>query len=338
MLHLFQKAIDTKASDLHVNVGSKPRIRVHGVLTVLEDEQSVTRAAMDDFLSHPFTDLQISELEHTREAHRSFEYNGARFRLNVFFENGQPAIVARLIQAQIPTPDAIGLSSHVLDLASVDSGLILVTGPTGSGKSTTLASMINWINEHTAKNIVTLEDPVEYVFESKQSLIKQREVGRDIPSFQESLKHIVRHDPDVIMVGEMRDPETMRAAISLAETGHLVFSTLHTASAAQTLNRIIDSFPAGENAQIRSQLALSLRGIIAQKLVSSRTGERVAVREILVNTPAIAHLIREHKLEQIASIMQIGGTDGMVTIAHALETLYMDGKISHEIFIESGTL
>ncbi|MBI4268633.1 PilT/PilU family type 4a pilus ATPase [Candidatus Uhrbacteria bacterium] len=332
LFSVFQKSIDHNASDIHLSVGQKPCVRVHGRLILLEDERVVSREDMDALIAEIFTSDQRGAFAKKLESHRSYEFGGARFRVNAFFENGQPAIVARLIQSAIPTPGAIGLSNTVLELAMGDRGLILVTGATGSGKSTTLASIVNWINQRSSKNIITLEDPVEYIFESEKSLIKQREVGRDIPSFSESLKHIVRHDPDVIMVGEMRDAETMRAAITLAETGHLVLSTLHTASAAQTINRIIDSFPAEQQNQIRSQLALSLRGIISQKLVPSADGTRVAVREILVNTPAIAYLIRRHKLEQIESVMQTGASDGMQPLAIALQTLYRDGVISHATF------
>lgn len=330
---LFQKTIDCSGSDVHINVGQKPRIRVHGTLKTL-DSDVVLRSQVDEFITSEFTVAQKDELERTKETHRSYEFGGARFRLNAFYENGQPALVARLIQSRIPTPDDIGIPESVLRLASADRGLLLVTGPTGSGKSTTLASVIEWMNQNGAKNIVTLEDPIEYQFESAKSLIKQREVGRDVSSFHESLKHIVRHDPDVIMIGEMRDAETMRAAITLAETGHLVISTLHTGSAHQTINRIIDSFPSEQHAQIRSQLSLSLLGIVTQKLVPASDGTRVAVREVLVNTPAIAHLIREHKLEQMPSVMQTSTREGMIPLAHALQALYLEGKISHDILIE----
>lgn len=317
-----------------MNVGQKPRVRIHGVLKILDSESIVTRELINEFIAGVFSDTQREDLAVSKETHRAYEQGGARFRLNAFYENDQPALVARLIQSRIPSPEEIGLPETILRLASADRGLLLVTGPTGSGKSTTLASIIDWMNQTTAKNIVTLEDPIEYQFVSQRSLIKQREVGRDIPSFQESLKHIVRHDPNVIMIGEMRDTETMRAAITLAETGHLVISTLHTSSAHQTINRIIDSFPSEQHAQIRSQLSLSLLGIVTQKLLPASDGTRVAVREVLVNTPAIAHLIREYKLEQMPSVMQTSTREGMIPLAHALQALYLEGKISHDILNE----
>lgn len=332
----FQKTIEQNGSDLHLSVGQKPCIRVHGHLTVLEGEPAVSSEQMDEVIAEIFTAKEQQELLEKREAHRAYECGTARFRVNAFFENGKPAIVARAIQSRIPAPEEIGLSDTILNLATCDRGLILVTGATGSGKSTTLASIINWINQRSEKNIITLEDPVEYVFESKKSLIKQREVGRDIHSFSESLKHIVRHDPDVIMVGEMRDSETMSAAITLAETGRLVLSSLHTASAAQTISRIIDSFHAEQQNQIRSQLALSLRGIISQKLIPSSDGTRVAVRELLINTPAIANLIRQNKLEQIESVMQTGGDQGMIALDTALAALHRSGAISGDVLRQHG--
>lgn len=325
------------ASDLHAVVGSRPVVRIHGVLTILEEFDVLSRESMQSIVREVLDEKAVREFETSKEWGGAVISNGVRFRVNIFLENGNPSLVARAIQLAIPTTQEIGLPQSALQLVSADRGLVLVTGQTGHGKSTTLASLIGHLNTSVAKNIVTLEDPIEYVFTSVRSLVKQREVGRDVNSFAESLKHIVRHDPDVIMVGEMRDPETMKAAITLAETGHLVLSTLHTASAGQTINRIIDSFPHEQQNQIRSQLALSLRGIISQRLVSGIDGKRVAVREILVNTPAIANLIREDKVEHIESILQTGAADGMTTLDQALGSLYRERKISYDVVAEHAT-
>lgn len=335
---LFQRLLQATsargASDLHAVVASRPVVRIHGVLTALEEFDVLSRESMQSIVREVLDENALHEFETSKEWGGAVNSNGIRFRVNVFLENSNLSLVARAIQAKIPSPDEIGLQQSALQLVNADRGFVLVTGQTGHGKSTTLASLIQHLNTSVAKNIVTLEDPIEYVFTSARSLVKQREVGRDVNSFAESLKHIVRHDPDVIMVGEMRDPETMKAAITLAETGHLVLSTLHTASAGQTINRIIDSFPHQQQNQIRSQLALSLRGIIAQRLVSGTDGKRVAVREILVNTPAISNLIREDKVEHIESILQTGAADGMTTLDQALGSLYREHKISYDVVSE----
>ena len=341
MLSLHSLLTDVKtvsASDVHAVVGSLPLVRVHGSLVSLVGYDSITSHEMESLVDELLDQDARRVFADTKEWGGAVQLSdGSRFRANLFFENGNPAFVARLIASAIPTLSDIGFPESAVNLINADRGLVLVTGQTGSGKSTTLAALVEYLNATTAKNIVTLEDPIEYVFSSKKSLVKQREVGRDINSFSESLKHIVRHDPDVIMVGEMRDPETIKAALTLAETGHLVLSTLHTSGAGQTVNRIIDSFSAEQQNQIRSQLALSLRGIISQRLVRSLSGGRVAVREILVNTPAIANLIREDKIEHIESVLQTSASQGMVTLDAALSSLYRTNTISYDVALEHAT-
>ena len=327
--NLFKKASEYNASDLHVSVGAVPALRVEGVLERIEGEQTTTLAEMAEFLGTVLKPDTHADFLQNKEAGALFKLDDdKRFRISLFFTNGQPSFVARAIKNSIPTMTEIGLGETAHAFTELKNGLILVTGPNGSGKSTTLAAMINHINTNQGKNIITLEDPIEYVINSKKSLVKQRELGTDFHSFKDSLKHIVRHDMNVVMVGEMRDLETIAAAITLAETGHLVFATLHTMNAAQTISRIVDVFPSDQQEQIRCQLSLSLRGIISQQLIPTSDGKRVAVREVLVNTPAIAHLIRENKIEHIETCMQTSAAEGMTTATQALTKLHTEGVIA----------
>ncbi|MEK7211980.1 MAG: PilT/PilU family type 4a pilus ATPase, partial [Patescibacteria group bacterium] len=257
--------------------------------------------------------------------------DGGRFRVNIFFEKGNMSLAARVISQKIPTMEELDLPAIAGKFTELPHGLVLVTGPTGSGKSTTLASMVEAINNSRDENIITLEDPVEYLFAAKKSIIRQRQLGVDMVTFAEGLKHILRQDPDVIMVGEMRDLETIAAALTMAETGHLVFATLHTWSAAQTVDRIVDSFPAHQQQQIRLQLALTLRGIITQQLMPKKGGGRIAVREILVNNPAVANLIRENKVAQIKTVMQTSAKEGMTTLAQDLKRLLKEDLIEKSV-------
>ncbi len=329
IVSLLERAVSDSASDLHLMVGRVPVFRIHGELGEGEKLLPITAAEMEGYVAELLTAEQRAQFELNKEFGFAYQLSDdIRFRIHFLLERGKPSIAARVIRNVIPTTQEIGLSENAVKLIEAANGLVLVTGQTGHGKSTTLASLIEYVNTHTSKHIVTLEDPIEYVFNSKKSLIKQRELGSDMNSFHESLKHVMRHDPDIIMVGEMRDIETMRAAITLAETGHLVLSTLHTNSAPQTINRIIDAFPAEQQNQIRSQLSLSLRGIISQRLVQTKDGKRVAARELLLNTPAIAYLIRENKIEQIGSVLQTGLSAGMMTLQQHLSELALEGTIS----------
>ena len=272
----------------------------------------------------------------SKEKNLEFSYqikNQIRFRISVFWEKNNLALAARLIKSKIPDLKEMDLLDIISKIADLRDGLILVTGPTGSGKSTTLAALIDYINEKRSCHIITLEDPIEFIFRSKKSLIAQRELNQDMTSFESALKHIVRQDPDIILVSEMRDLETISLAITLAETGHLVLATLHTPNAPQTIDRIIDIFPSEQQKQIRLQVALSLKCIISQHLIPKKNNGRIASREILFNTPAIANLIRENKIAQIKSVLQTGSKDGMFTLEQDLKRLYRAGLITLETVI-----
>jgi len=328
---LFKKAITDGASDVHLIVGKPPMLRVSGELSPAgKTELSAKNVA--DLIASILTQEQEVRFEKEKELDFAVETkDGGRFRVNIFFERGNMSLAARVISQKIPTMDELELPAVVKGFTALPHGLVLVTGPTGSGKSTTLAAMIDEINGSREENIITLEDPIEYLFEPKKSIIRQRQLGADMVTFAEGLKHILRQDPDVIMVGEMRDLETVAAALTMAETGHLVFATLHTWSAAQTIDRIIDSFPAYQQQQIRLQLALTLRGVITQQLISKKGGGLVAAHEILVNNPAIANLIRENKVAQIKTVMQTGAKDGMTTLAQDLKRLLKEGSIEKAV-------
>jgi twitching motility protein PilT len=260
----------------------------------------------------------------------SYEIEDNRFRLNLSFEKGNIKLVARVIKSKLPTMEDLQMPSPVYDLLRSKQGLILVTGPTGSGKSTSLAAMIEYINNNRNCNIITLEDPIEYIFESKKSVISQRQLGTDMPNFASGLRHVLRQDPDVIMVGEMRDLETISTAITLAETGHLVLATLHTCSASQTIDRIIDIFPPHQQNQIKSQLSLILSAVISQVLVPKKGGGRVAVRELMLNNPAVSNLIREQKIAQIKSVIETHSSEGMVSFEKDIKRLAAEGTITLE--------
>jgi twitching motility protein PilT len=324
---LFKVAIKEGASDLHLVVGKPPMLRVAGELIPV-GKLELTKKNIEDFVASILTHEQEERFRREKELDFAVETKGSgRFRVNIFFEKGEMSLAARVISRIIPKIKELGLPEVVKQFTEFPHGLILVTGPTGSGKSTTLASIIEEINIDRKENIITLEDPIEYLFEGKKSIIRQRQLGIDMLSFAEGLKHILRQDPDVIMVGEMRDLETIAAALTLAETGHLVFATLHTWSAAQTIDRIVDSFPSHQQQQIRLQLALTLRGIITQQLLAKKGGGQVAAFEILVNNPAIANLIRENKIQQIRAVMETSSKEGMITLSQNLKKLLKDGVI-----------
>ena len=337
---LFGYAVEKNASDLHLLVGHKPILRITGDLYDLEKEETMTDELMENVVKQVVTSQQFERFRIEKELDLAYGTAGARFRVNLHWEKGHIGLAARTIPQDIPTMDQLGLTEVVRGFTELPHGLILVTGPTGAGKSTTMAAMINDINANRRVNIITLEDPVEFLFHPIQSIIRQRQLESDMVTFSEGLKHVLRQDPDVVMVGEMRDLDTIATTLTLAETGHLVFATLHTYSAPQTVSRIIDVFPPHQQTQIRLQLAMTLRGVISQQLLPRVGGGLVATREILVNTPAVANLIRENKVEQIKNVIQTGAQVGMVSYVQDMKRLVKEGLISEEtaeMFALTGT-
>jgi twitching motility protein PilT len=314
-----------KASDLHLSSGSAPVLRVHGEMSFLGDRGVLTSDAVQTLVAPIFNEKARSDFEARNDADFAYEVAGlARFRVNVFRDRLGVGAVFRQIPLDIVPVEALGLSKAVLDLCFLSKGLVLVTGPTGSGKSTTLASMVNHINQNRSDHIITIEDPIEFVHGSLKCLVNQREVGRDTDSFKNALRAALREDPDVVLVGEMRDLETVSIAIETAETGHLVFGTLHTTTAVSTVDRIIDQFPPDQQEQIRVMLADALKGVIAQVLCRRIGGGRVAAMEVLLSNHAVASLIRERKTFQIPSVMQTSKGAGMITMNDALFALVRD--------------
>ncbi len=316
----FKATIDHNASDLHLVARALPMIRINTHLEIINEEE-LTNEFLTEEVQKIISPDQWKKFVETREFDFSYEYFGKRFRVNLHFQRGQVAISARLISNLSPNPSALGFTDVMYDITRLRDGLILVTGPSGSGKSTTLAAMINIINKERDSHIVTIEDPIEYVFENDKALIEQRELGSDTLSFAEALKYSLRQDPNIIMVGEMRDPETMAAALTAAETGHLVLSTLHTASAPDTIFRIVDSFPPYQQQQVLNQLAASLRAVIGQQLLPRNGGGLVAAFEIMLNNQATANLIRRSQVGQIMSIIQTSANDGMVPMNKSIDQL-----------------
>ncbi|MEC7545975.1 MAG: twitching motility protein PilT [Thalassolituus sp.] len=326
------------ASDLHLSADMPPMIRVDG------DVRRINLPALDHKEVHALVydimnDKQRKDFEEFLETDFSFEVPGvARFRVNAFNHNRGAGAVFRTIPSKVVTMDQLGMGQVFKDLAMINRGIVLVTGPTGSGKSTTLAAMIDYINETKFDHILTVEDPIEFVHESKKSLINQREVHRDTLGFNEALRSALREDPDVILVGEMRDLETIRLALTAAETGHVVFGTLHTSSAAKTIDRIVDVFPAEEKSMVRSMLSESLQGVISQALLKKNGGGRIAAHEIMVGTAAIRNLIREDKVAQMYSAIQTGAAHGMQTMDQCLQSLVSKGLISREVAREKAKM
>lgn len=331
LTELLKLIVKNGYSDLHLVSGKPPQARRDGELISLEGGP-LTPEAIEKMSGELISPDLKKKFREERELDCAIQLpGGPRFRFNLYWEKGAPAIAIRPIATQIPTPEELGLPDVVLELAKRPRGLVLITGPTGSGKSTTLASLIDQINKERAAHIITLEDPIEFVHTHKKATVSQREIGQDSHSFQESLKHVLRQDPDVILIGEMRDLETISAAITSAETGHLVFATLHTNSAVQTINRIIDVFPPHQQPQIRTQLSFILEGILSQRLLPKSGGGRVMALEILVPTPAIRNLIREDKLHQIHAQMLMGQTGTrMVLMDQALADLVQKKIVSYE--------
>lgn len=332
---LMEEVIERGGSDLHLSAGLPPYIRISGKLTPTEHEP-MTPESCQRLIFSMLNNTQRKQLEQTWELDCSYGVKGlARFRVNVYKDRGTYAACLRALSSKIPTMETLGLPNIVRELSEKPRGLILVTGPTGSGKSTTLASMINNINLTRPEHILTVEDPIEFVYEPIKSLIHQRQIGEDTKSFANALRAALREDPDVILVGEMRDLETISLAISAAETGHLVFGTLHTSSAAQTVDRMVDVFPPDQQQQIRIQLSGSLVAVLSQTLVpkaNPKPGEfgRIMAQEIMVVTPAIANMIREGKTPQIYGAIQTGGKLAMQTLEKVLADLYKAGTISFE--------
>jgi twitching motility protein PilT len=334
MSELLQAAVEMKASDVHLTVGSPPVFRLHGSLHPLELPALTPEDTMRLMQSITSPEDQ-QKLREQGGADFGFSFGEvARFRVSIFRQKGCVGVVLRLIPSELMTLEQIGLPTQIKELLFRPRGLILVTGPTGSGKTTTLASMLNVINTERDCHIITIEDPIEYYHKHKKSLVTQREVGVDVPSFYEALRRALRQDPDVILVGEMRDLETMQAAITAAETGHLVFATLHTTGAARTVDRIVDAFPMDQQAQVRTQLASGLVAVISQLLLvrADRPG-RVAAFEIMITTPAIQALIRDNKTYRITSEIQTGAKWGMMTLDAHLMSLYESGLITYEDLI-----
>lgn len=318
------------ASDVHVTVGIPPKCRVNGELVTLM-EGRILPADSKALVEQMIPGRLVERFNCEGEVDFSYAIKGVgRFRVNIFKQRGTMSFVIRLVNTEIPSPESLGLPQSVLELVKKKRGLILVTGPTGSGKSTTLASLIHIINQTQNKHIITLEDPIEYLHPHSKSIVLQREIGYDSKSYASALRAALREDPDVILVGEMRDLETISIAITAAETGHLVFSTLHTNSAAATIDRVIDVFPPHQQQQTRIQLSGVIEGIIAQQLLPKEGGGRVAAYEVMLATPAIRNLIREGKSFQIQSMIQTSKKLGMQAMDDAIYDLYMQNKISAE--------
>ena len=335
---LLQATVESGASDLHVSAGMPPMIRVRGDMVrsqapPLSDQDART------MLATLMNEAQKKEFQQRREIDFAFELPGlCRFRANIFEQRRGIGGVFRVITTKIRTLDELGTPRVLRDLAMKERGLVLVTGPTGSGKSTTLAAMIDFVNSSRPGHIITIEDPIEFVHESKSCLINQREVGAHTDSFSAALRSALREDPDILLVGELRDLETTALAITAAETGHLVFGTLHTNSAAKTIDRLIDIFPADRQAQVRTMVSESLEGVIAQTLLPTADQKgRVAALEILIGVPALRNLIREDKTTQIQSVMQVGAQHGMQTLDQGLKELVITGKITRETALERST-
>ena len=334
MEDLMQAACDNGASDIHIEVGNPPLLRVHGELEKL-DMEPLQPEDTDQLMRSIATEAQIDSVNNNGGSDFGYAFQDqARFRVSVYKQKGLVGLVLRLIPNKMIPFDKIGLPEEVTEVLYKPRGLILVTGPTGSGKTTTLTSMLNFINEQRACHIITIEDPIEFYHTHKKSSVTQREIGADVPSFAEALRRALRQDPDVILVGEMRDLETMEAAITAAETGHLVFATLHTTGAASTVDRIVGAFPTDQQGQIRMQLSVGLVAVISQLLIPriDKPG-RVAAFEIMVNTPSIASMIRDGNTHRINSDIQTGAKYGMQTLDSHLLSLYTHGMISYEEFI-----
>jgi twitching motility protein PilT len=328
--------LDKHGSDLHLTAGSPPVVRVHGDLTVVTEYPVLTPRALQGMIYAILPQKLRERFEQELELDMSYSLPGrARFRVNVFMQRDAVGAVFRVIPFEIMSIEDLGLPTVVADLARFPRGFVVVTGPTGSGKSTTLAAMVDVVNRERAGHIMTVEDPIEFLHKHKTCIVNQREIGADTHSFSQALKHVLRQDPDVILVGEMRDLETIGTAITAAETGHLVFATLHTQDAPQTIDRIIDVFPPHQQQQVRVQLSTTLQGVITQQLMPTADGQgRIAAIEVMIATPAIRNLVREGKVHQIYSAMQAGGRYGMQTMDMSLAQHVKAGRITQQMAFE----
>jgi len=336
---LLRDVVQEGASDLHLGVDTVPHMRLDGGLVPI-DSAVMNAASVKSLVYSILTDEQKDKFEKDKELDFAFTISGlSRFRVNVFFQRGCVGAAIRALPFKIMSFEECGLPINVVqDFCNRQKGLVLVTGATGSGKSTSLASMIDYINIHRDCHIITIEDPIEYVHSNKKSIVDQREVGSDTHTFARALKHVLREDPDVILIGEMRDLETVEAALVIAETGHLVFATLHTSDSSQTINRIIDVFPSRQQAQVRTQLSFVLTGVLSQQLLPRKSGKgRVLAVEILIANHAMKSLIRESKIHQVYSVIQTGQKDNMQTMNQALFELYKKGDISEKEALASTT-
>lgn len=334
LAELLELTVKEGASDLHLTVGISPIIKVNGKLVRLEHE--ILRPEDTEAYAREILQDAYEKYDAIGEYDTSYSIHGkGRFRVNIYKQRNSTALAIRVISLDMPTLDSLGYPDALKDICNLKRGLVLVTGPTGSGKSTTLAALINEINSNRESHIITIEDPIEFLHKHNKSIVNQREIGKDTLSYERALKAALREDPDVILIGEMRDLETISTAITAAETGHLVFSTLHTIGAAKTIDRIVDVFPPHQQEQIKIQLASVLQTIISQQLVETVDGDRTAALEIMVATPAIKNLIREGKTHQIESSIQTGSKYGMRTMDMELSNLYREGVITQETAMNS---
>ncbi|HEV8299208.1 MAG TPA: PilT/PilU family type 4a pilus ATPase [Acidimicrobiales bacterium] len=330
-LELFLRTVvKVNGTDMLLTAGSGPLIRVDGALRPVAGQTPLDEDMMGQLLQALLDKEQLHQLEADRDLDFAFSYGPARFRGNAFFQRGQPAVALRLMHNRIPSFDETGMPVPVQRLIALKQGLILFTGPTGSGKSTSMATLVDAVNVTRACHIITLEDPIEYLHENKTAVVNQREIGIDALSFERALRSALREDPDVVLVGEMRDPESIAITLTLAETGHLVLSSLHTNDAPQALDRIVDVFPADRQSQIRLQLSSVLSAVVAQRLVPRIGGGLVAAYEVLIATSAVSNLVREGKTRQLRNAMQMGQADGNITLEMSLNHLVASGIISHE--------
>ena len=344
---LLEQASGVGASDIHIAVGKPPLMRVDGAIVPIANEEEeekkeekekkappppLTAVEVEQMVRSMLKAPQMERYEREREIDLSYQIpSGIRLRVNCHYEREHMGFVARVIPDVIPSMADIHMPEITQDIIAADRGIILATGPTGSGKSTTLASMIEEINKVRPVHIITLEDPIEFLYNAKEALIRQRQFGTDFLSFAEAMKRVLRQDPDVILVGEMRDLETIAAALTLAETGHLVFGTLHTNNAAQTVDRVIDAFPPHQQAQIRTQLSMTLRAVIAQRLVPRKDGGRIAIREVLLNSPAVANIIRDNRIAELQNVLQTSAAEGMITVDRDIARLVHEGLIEKDV-------
>lgn len=328
LLHI---TIDRKASDLHIVPDYYPSIRINNELYAIQIAEIVTKEIAEQMLLSLLNEEQKENLLANKEIDLGYEAHGARFRVNLYFTKGRLAGAFRLIPTQIRTIEELGLPGVFHEFGKYHQGLVLVAGPTGEGKSTTLASIINEINMNSSKHIMTIEDPIEFTYPIGKSIISQRELQQDTHSWNVALRSALREDPDIILVGEMRDYDTIQAALSIAETGHLVFSTLHTTTTAETVNRIIDVFPASQQNQIRSQLASTLRAVVSQRLIPDTTGTtRIPATEVLINIPSVSAVIREGKIFMLDNIIETGEDQKMMLFEKSLARLYHNGQITKD--------